>query len=412
MNILLVNHYIGSPYYGMDFRPYYISREWVKMGHKVTMVGATQSHLRMIQPEVDKDLTTEYIDGIQYVWIKTPSYDKSSSYKRIINMMAFVSKLLLYAKQLAKISEPDWVIASSCYPLDIYPSRKIAKIANAKLCFEVHDIWPLTPILVGGYSKYHPFIVTMQTAENYMCRHSDKIVSLLWNAESHYREHGFKGHFYWVRNGYCKEDWTPEVFSRPLPEQHSELFCKLKKDGKTIIGFSGGFAAAGAVHTLVEAACILKDRGNISFVLVGKGPEKESIEKIAKGSGLNNVYFLPPVAKQLIPALVSQFDIAFLGGIHSELHKYGTSPNKITDYMLAKKPIVMSIDEPGSIVDRIQCGIRVEAENEKELANAIETILDMTEEERNEMGLRGEKYVKENLEWGILADKFITYLKE
>ena len=193
MNIIVINHYIGSPYYGMDFRPYYISREWVKMGHKVTMVGATQSHIRMIQPEVKENFSVEMIDGIQYIWLKTPAYDKSSSIKRINNILSFVFKSWRYAKKIAKLAEPDWVIASSCYPLDIYPSWRIAKKAKAKLCFEVHDIWPLTPMLLGGYSKNHPFIYTMQIAENFMCKHSEKIVSLLWNAEEHYRENSFKG---------------------------------------------------------------------------------------------------------------------------------------------------------------------------------------------------------------------------
>ena len=31
MNILLINHYAGSPQYGMEYRPYYLAREWVKM---------------------------------------------------------------------------------------------------------------------------------------------------------------------------------------------------------------------------------------------------------------------------------------------------------------------------------------------------------------------------------------------
>ena len=33
MNILLINHYAGSPEMGMEFRPYYFAREWVKAGH-------------------------------------------------------------------------------------------------------------------------------------------------------------------------------------------------------------------------------------------------------------------------------------------------------------------------------------------------------------------------------------------
>ena len=35
MNILLINHYAGSPELGMEFRPYYMAKEWVKAGHQV-----------------------------------------------------------------------------------------------------------------------------------------------------------------------------------------------------------------------------------------------------------------------------------------------------------------------------------------------------------------------------------------
>ena len=41
MNILLINHYAGSSYYGMEFRPYYMARKWVKQGHNVTILGAS-----------------------------------------------------------------------------------------------------------------------------------------------------------------------------------------------------------------------------------------------------------------------------------------------------------------------------------------------------------------------------------
>ena len=51
MNILIINHYAGSPEMGMEFRPYYLAREWQKLGHKVLIVGGTYSHLRKKQPE-------------------------------------------------------------------------------------------------------------------------------------------------------------------------------------------------------------------------------------------------------------------------------------------------------------------------------------------------------------------------
>ena len=32
MNILLLNHYAGHPALGMEYRPYYLAREWVRQG--------------------------------------------------------------------------------------------------------------------------------------------------------------------------------------------------------------------------------------------------------------------------------------------------------------------------------------------------------------------------------------------
>ena len=39
MNILLINHYAGSPQHGMEYRPYYLAREWVRAGHTVQIVA-------------------------------------------------------------------------------------------------------------------------------------------------------------------------------------------------------------------------------------------------------------------------------------------------------------------------------------------------------------------------------------
>ena len=30
MNILYIEHYAGSPEMGMEFRPYYLSKEWIR----------------------------------------------------------------------------------------------------------------------------------------------------------------------------------------------------------------------------------------------------------------------------------------------------------------------------------------------------------------------------------------------
>ena len=409
MNILIINHYTGSPHYGMEFRPYYLAREWVKQGHTVTIIGASFSHLRQHNPMVKQDLQIEDVEGIQYVWFKTPEY--GGSIARIRNILTFVYKLLLNVHKIELLFKPNLVIASSTYPLDNYPAHKIAKAAGAQFTYEIHDLWPLSPMVIGGYSKFHPFILAMQWGENYAYKHVDKVVSLLWNSEDHCREHGLpEGRFVCVPNGYNPDEWTEKSFIQDLPTEHDNAFHLLKD--KTIVGFAGGFAASGALMTFVLAANELKDRDDIHFVLVGKGPEEDALKAFVSSHNLTNITFLPAVPKQLVPAVIHHFDISYMGGVHSILHQYGTSYNKLTDYLLSAKPIIQAIDEPGSIVERLGCGIRVEAENGKQVASAVLKISSMSINQRNKMGMKGREYAQQFLRWETLAQKFLDAFNE
>lgn len=246
----------------------------------------------------------------------------------------------------------------------------------------------------------------MQRAEDYAYKHVDKVVSLLWNAEGHMLERGLaKVKFVCVPSGYNPDKWTEDKFNLPLLEEHQKAFDRLKD--KIIVGFAGGFAASGNVVSLVKAATELKNRTDIHFVLVVKGPELPSYEKVIDEYHLRIITILPSVPKKLIPAVIKHFDIAHIGGLHSELHQYGTSYNKMTDYMLCSLPIVQSVDEPGSAVERVGCGIRVEAENVDAIVKAIIKLADMTTEEREQMGCKGKEYVVNNLSWSKLAHDFL-----
>ena len=69
MNILLINHYAGSLKHGMEFRPFYLSREWVKQGHDVIVLTGIPNHPTGIIPAEyqGKIFMKETVDGIQ-IW--------------------------------------------------------------------------------------------------------------------------------------------------------------------------------------------------------------------------------------------------------------------------------------------------------------------------------------------------------
>ena len=95
MNILIINHYAGSKFHGMEFRHFYLSKELIKKGHDVMIVAADYSHVRTNNPNIkDTSYKIESIDGINYLWIKTPKY-KSNSILRILNIIVFNIKLLI-----------------------------------------------------------------------------------------------------------------------------------------------------------------------------------------------------------------------------------------------------------------------------------------------------------------------------
>ena len=403
MNILLINHYAGSPEYGMEFRPFYMAKEWVKQGHDVLIVGGSFSHLRKKQPT----LSVECIDGIKYRWIKLNEY-KGNGVGRIISMFSFVSKLYFNHNKYLDGFRPDIVIASSTYPLDIYPAHKIAEKYKAKLIYEVHDLWPLSPMEIGGYSKYHPFIWIMQQAEDYAYKYCQKVVSLLPNALDHMKEHGLtEDKFVYIPNGFDMNEWENIP---PLSKSHADVINELRGDGKFILGYAGGHAKSNALDYLLDAMKLIKN-DKIICVLVGKGQEKQRLVERAAEEDIKNVVFLDAIPKKEIPALLNSMDALYIGWENNPLYRFGISPNKLIDYMMSAKPIIHSVNAANDWVKENECGISVEAENKEAIANAIQDMSGWNKKTLEETGDRGLMFVREKLPYPVLAEKFINKVK-
>ncbi|MEZ5082130.1 MAG: glycosyltransferase family 4 protein [Bacteroidales bacterium] len=404
MNILLINHYAGSPKLGMEFRPYYLSREWQKAGHDVTILAASFSHVRTIQPRVSRSFSEEFIDGIRYVWIKTPAYS-GNGVKRMLNMMSFVFTVWKKANYISKKYKPQVVIASSTYPLDNYPARRIAKVSRAKHVYEVHDLWPLSPMELGGYSPKHPFIFIMQKGENYAYKYADHVVSMLPKTREHMMDHGMASEkFNYIPNGINIEEWENQ---EEIPSEHLKLLQVLQKEKKQIVAYVGGHAISNALDVFIDSIKLLQNE-NIAFVLVGSGAEKNKLVEKARDLGLKNIYFLPPVPKNSIPQLLSFMDILYIGWKKQPLYRFGISPNKLMDYMMSAKPVIHSVAAGNDIVKESGCGISVEPENPEEIARAINLILKLSETERLVMGKKGKEFVIKNHNYKTLANNMLN----
>lgn len=402
MNILYINHYAGSLELGMEFRPYYFAKEWLNMGHQVTIIAGDYSHLRIQNPEVKRDFQKEMIDGIRYYWIRTGEYE-GNGVKRALTMFRFVYKLWSNARKIANRLKPDVIITSSTYPLDTFAGQRIKKLSGAKLIHEVHDMWPATLIELGGMKKYHPFVVAMQYGENSAYRNSDYVVSILPCAKEYMVQHGMKADkFVNIQNGIVLEEWEK---GEKIPEGHRQILSKMKEDGYFLVGYFGGHALSNALDTLLDVAKGMQVP-LIRFVLVGNGVEKSRLMKRMLDEKIDNVVFLEPVEKASIRDLTKYFDCCYMGSLKSSLYRFGISFNKMYDAMMSGKPVVCAVNVPECPIEECGCGFVVKSGQVVEIQNAIEQLYYMSETERVEMGLKGQNAVFEYYNYTILARKF------
>jgi len=408
MRILLINHYAGSPQHGMEFRPYFMAREWIKAGHQVRIVAASESHVRSKDIEIDGSISRERIDDIEYLWLKTPPY-QGNGVARAINIFTFVWQLYRHADRILENFDTDAVIASSTYPLDIHPARRLAKKADARLIWEVHDLWPLSPIELSGMSPWHPFILLMQHAENRACRISDKVVSMLPHTDQHLVRHGMsRDKFVYVPNGIHADAW--DIDETQLPTAHTKALDALRASGDMLVGYTGAHGLANALHHLIRAAQMTRDLP-ISYVLVGHGPEKEALQAEARELGLDKIHFLGSVPKTAIPTLLDKLDLLYIGLQRQSLFRFGISPNKLMDYMMAGKPVIQAIKAGNDLVTECGCGLTITPEAPDAIADAVRQLHAMDPAEREKMGANGRRYVSTQHDYPTLADKFLEALK-
>jgi glycosyltransferase involved in cell wall biosynthesis len=404
MNILYIDHYAGGPSYGMEFRPFLLSREWSAAGHRVTIVAASESHLRSQKPAMRGHYTEEWIDGIRHVWCLTPPYS-GNSIARVINIFAFLARISATHRWLRE--SPDVVIASSTYPLDIYPARRIARKHGARLIWEVHDLWPLSPIELGRISKWHPFMLLLQKAEDDACRCADAIVSILPKADEHLKTRGMNVKKYvHIPNGVDPGEWEPKNIVS-MPEPICERLRAERAQGRFLVGYTGAHGTANALYTLIEAAAKTNDP-NVRFVLLGSGSEKARLQTLAAAGGRDNVLFFDPVAKAAIPCFLKYMDVAYIGLKREPLFRFGVSPNKLIDYMMSERPVICAVAAGNDLVSEAGCGFTIAPEDPDAVNEAVARFRSIGPAERECLGKAGHQYVLANYAYPILARRFLA----
>lgn len=121
--------------------------------------------------------------------------------------------------------------------------------------------------------------------------------------------------------------------------------------------------------------------------------------------------FLDPVLKDNMDKVLNLLDICYIGLKKQNLFKFGVSPNKLFDYMLASKPVIYAVEASNDPVKDAGCGISIPAEDSDAVVEAVSKIKALSAEEVKIMGQNGNDYVLANHTYHGLAVKFADALK-
>ena len=412
MNILYINHYAGTPALGMEYRPYYLAREWVRTGHHVQMLAASYSHVRARQPEVGAVPKNETVDGIAYRWYPTRGYI-GNGVGRVRNIWEFLSQVWRDTDRLIREAKPDVVIASSTYPMDIWVARRIARRARARLVFEVHDLWPLSPIELSGMSPGHPFARLCARAEADAYRDADVVISMLPRVHSYMASRGLDlDKLTIVPNGISPDDWADKPY--PISGDLAGTLVTARAVGETVVGYAGSMGEPNALDTLLDAAARLRvdpvGRA-LRFVLVGDGHLRAHLQERVRAEGLFNVTMLPPIPKLQVPAMLAQVDIAYIGWQHVPIYRFGIAPNKLMDYMMAGRAVLHSVEAGNDPVAEAGCGLTVAPQDTNAVVGGLLKMLNLAPAARAVMGARGRAFVMAKHTYPVLAKRFLDALQ-
>ena len=392
MNLWIFNHYAVSPDLAGGTRHYDLGRELVKRGHRVVILATSFHHYlhRETRLKPGEHWKIEEVDGLKFVWLRTPPYQRND-WRRVRNMVVFMLRAWWLGRRLPKlipeVERPDVIIGSSVHLLAVVAAYFVAKHFGAKFVMEVRDLWPQAIIDMGKLNRDNPLLQLLRILERFLYRQAERIIILGPQMEEYITACGIERQkIVWIPNG---------VDISFFDYLSGETLAKSSDSSSFTALYIGAHSETNALDIVIKAADVARAKGygSIRFVLIGDGPTKENLVRMAEELKLENVLFRNPVAKTEVPKVLKEADVLLLPK-HPSFGSYSGSILKLFDYMAAAKPIVCSAKTAYNPVEKAGCGFVVNPGDPQALADAIIKLYQMSPEERAEMGKRGREYVE------------------
>lgn len=397
VHIWMLNHYTATPEKdGGESRHSLLATHLQAFGWETTIIAASVSHPSGEQKLKGWQLIhKENNQNYDAYWVRVPSYG-SNGLRRGLGMLVF-GLVSIVPGIFPRIKKPDVVLGSAVHHFAALAAWALARRYRVPFVFEVRDVWP--EVLVDFSllkEKGFPSWI-LRKVSKFLCSQATLVLSPLPQIGRWVAEMGLESkETLWVSNG-TDPAYLPEVL--PLPHRPPFIFLYL-----------GSFGNINALEELVT--CFSRFRRqfpelNCNLRLMGEGWKKEKIHNLIGDLGAQSFVSVEPgVAKQRAMLETQGAHCLVIPIKDARAHrKFGISPNKLFDYLLAGRTILFLGDDPLDLVSSAGAGVAAEFSDEKGVIEAMRRVVTASDDELLQFGKNGRELALKEFSFSALGKK-------
>lgn len=406
MRILYLSQYFPPEVGATQTRAYEMARNFVRLGHQVTMLAEIPNHPSgIISPEyLGKVYERTELEGIDVIrlWVKTSPVKNFRN--RMLFYLTFMVNATLAGILLAR-KRYDVIYASSP-PLFIGGAAlALSYLRRIPLVFEVRDLWPESAVALGELSS--PRVIHWATRLEEACYQRSKIVVVVTQGiQKKLTMRGIPADkLALIPNGANVNHFQ---FRQ---DRREHLRRELGLEGKFIVAYIGTLGIAYDFETIFSAAQKLQSEPNIHFLIIGEGPQKAEVTAMATEYALANLTILPEQPYELIPNYFSSADVVLITYRDNKLFS-GALPVKMFDALACQRPVLLSSveGEASQMINEANAGLVVPPEDSDQVVKGL-LKLALSPPLREKMGFNGRDYTVLHYSRKALAEKLAEMLE-
>ncbi len=403
MRILILTQYFPPETGAPQNRLFELAVRLRANGIQVEVLTALPNYpeMKIFPAYLGKKYVKEEMSGITVHRTTIYVAQSKSIVKRLLNYFSFVRSSWKRGKKFEKF---DFVLCESP-PLFLgYTAMKLSRKLNAKLIFNVSDLWPESAVKLGIVTN--KFLLKMAyRLEAKIYRRSFLITGQTQGIVSDIKKRFPEKDVYWLPNGVDLKRYDPTTVKGCGFRQKNGIAPD------DLVFFYGGIIGhAQGLEVILSAAEKFLNEKKVHFVIMGSGPLKNELKAIAERKALHNVLFADPVGRTEIGSIISEMDASIIPLKKIDLFT-GAIPSKIFEVLAMEKPILLGVDgEARSLfIDQGNSGWFFEPENTEELCKCIREIVINPELLRTK-GQNGRNFVAQKFNRDKIAQAFIEEL--